>query len=256
MTDNAVRPTLRCLRDDLAIPLPPLDVALHEIEHPLIAKSQRIPDEVDAGAAERIVSLNDRVWFKERAARFRGAVTEVVPDEAPLEGWWLGAAGTRTDGDRNDFYEAVHSEAARRGAGTGGPDSTWLLPGVRDARRRELESTTLMVVALRHEVRRLVARSIRSGSGWTLEFSKYRLQIEVRCHGDAYLAIGTEGFIEPATIAVILDSVPGVASDDWQPEPGEVLGISPGPGQIAYSTILPAESQQVVLEEFPDEGGL
>jgi hypothetical protein len=35
----AVRPTLRCLREDLHLPIPPARVQLETIEHPLLVKA-------------------------------------------------------------------------------------------------------------------------------------------------------------------------------------------------------------------------
>jgi hypothetical protein len=34
-----VRPTLRCLREDLGLPIPRVDAPLDEIAHPLLAKA-------------------------------------------------------------------------------------------------------------------------------------------------------------------------------------------------------------------------
>jgi hypothetical protein len=36
----SVRPTLRCLRDDLSLPIPPLDRLLDEVDHPLLGKAR------------------------------------------------------------------------------------------------------------------------------------------------------------------------------------------------------------------------
>jgi hypothetical protein len=40
------RPTLRCLREDLSLPLPRVDIPLDEIIHPLLAKvAERFADD-------------------------------------------------------------------------------------------------------------------------------------------------------------------------------------------------------------------
>jgi hypothetical protein len=57
-----VRPTKRAL-GDLGLSFPALDVPLAKIDHPLVRKAQELPSEVKAGGAERIVSIDDRVWF-------------------------------------------------------------------------------------------------------------------------------------------------------------------------------------------------
>lgn len=58
-----VRPTKRCL-GDLGVELPDLGVRLEEIDQPVIASAQAVPEQRDAGGAERVVALTDRVWFK------------------------------------------------------------------------------------------------------------------------------------------------------------------------------------------------
>ncbi|MDF1603517.1 hypothetical protein [Nocardioides sp. YIM 152315] len=58
-----VRPTKRSL-GDLGAELPDLGVRLEEIDHPIIVSAQTVPEQRDAGGAERVVSLTDRVWFK------------------------------------------------------------------------------------------------------------------------------------------------------------------------------------------------
>lgn len=68
---------------------------------------------------------------------------------------------------------------------------------------------------------------------------------------DTYLAISAEGFLDPSEIAVVLSAVPGMTADDWQVEPGEVLGITPGAGQLVYSTIIPAASLAAILDDSP-----
>jgi hypothetical protein len=70
---DRVRPTLRCLREDLDIPVGPVDRPLDEIDHPLIAKAQeqfadpRTPH-------ERIAAVDDQVLFKVKVGRWRGAI--------------------------------------------------------------------------------------------------------------------------------------------------------------------------------------
>jgi hypothetical protein len=57
--------------------------------------------------------------------------------------------------------------------------------------------------------------------------------------GEAYLAIGAEGFFDPRILAVILTAVPGIAPDDWIPEPKGAFGLEPRLGEILYSTLIP-----------------
>ena len=71
-----MRPTLRAL-NDLGLGFPSLDQALEKLDEPLIRKAQDLPSEVSAGGAERVLSLNDRVWFKVKTQDERGAAGEV-----------------------------------------------------------------------------------------------------------------------------------------------------------------------------------
>lgn len=84
-----VRPTLRCLSDDLAIaPLPTLDVRLEDLDHELIRKAQQSPELDAAGGSERIESVDDRTWLKVKTGQWRGAVLppawQAVGNEEPL----------------------------------------------------------------------------------------------------------------------------------------------------------------------------
>lgn len=72
MTRRA-RPTLRCLREDLSLSLPHVDIPLDEIIHPLLAKAaERFAD--DQTPQERISAIDDEVLFKVKIQRWRDAV--------------------------------------------------------------------------------------------------------------------------------------------------------------------------------------
>jgi hypothetical protein len=77
-----VRPTKRCL-GDLGAEAPDLGVPLEEIDHPIVVDAQSVPEQRDAGGAERIVALTDRVWFKVKTSEHRAAVTELRGEELP-----------------------------------------------------------------------------------------------------------------------------------------------------------------------------
>ena len=58
-----VRPTMRCLREDLALPVPRADTPLAEVTHPLLAKAtERFAN--DQTPHERIRAIDDGVLFK------------------------------------------------------------------------------------------------------------------------------------------------------------------------------------------------
>ncbi|WP_315093265.1 hypothetical protein [uncultured Cellulomonas sp.] len=256
---ESVRPTIRCLKEDLQLKLPPAHVPLDEIDEQVITKVQMTPAEVAANAAERIKSLRDRIWFKQRAGDFRAAVTEIRDSGSDLvDGWWLGAAGARSQGSPDDFYAELEATAKRHGKGTKvGTDTSWLLPTEDDTNRLILERVYEVTKSIRETVRRLVAKSLRTGKPWTVSVTRHSVTAHVRAaDGEAYLIVCAEGWFEPEVIAVILSSVPGIPQDDWQVEPGGAVGVEPAPGQIIYSTLIPPAVQDAMLDEYPDEGAL
>jgi len=102
------RPTLRCLREDLGLAVPRVDVPLDETAHPLLAKAaERFAD--DRTPQERIVAIDDQVLFKVKVQRWRDAVWA----DAGIP--WLVAAGQREEGSPDDFYasQAARGKAAR-----------------------------------------------------------------------------------------------------------------------------------------------
>jgi len=107
-----VRPTIRFLRD-LSLSFPRLNEPLWRISHPLVAHVQQTPDEVRAGGAEPIRSLNDRLWWKCKTSDLRAIVTKLTLAElADLDmpesaAWWGGAAGIRRDDSASDFYRQL-----------------------------------------------------------------------------------------------------------------------------------------------------
>jgi hypothetical protein len=250
-----VRPTIRLLRD-LGLSFPRLEEPLWRIAHPIIAHMQKTPDEVRAGGAEPIRSLNDRLWWKCKTSDLRAIVTKLSPAELAalgvpeLAAWWGGAAGGRRDDSVSDFYRQLQAEALRHGRGTGKPSTSHLLPQQIDADRLEAETAALAVEATRMIVLHLVARSLLDGKAYAAILSEHIITALVRAEdgGEAYLAIAAEGFIHPQMIALILSSVPGVSESDWQAEPGGVTDIKPKEGQIIWSTMIPPDIQARILE--------
>ena len=144
---GAVRPTQLCLTM-LSVGIPRLDVRLSELDHDLIAEAQRLPAAYEAGGADRILSLNDRLWFKAKTGRWRGAATLLsAKDQALLDGrpvdlarWWLGAGGFRRDGDPADFHASLEAAAKREAKGsTAHVCSDRWLPAKWDWERLQLE---------------------------------------------------------------------------------------------------------------------
>jgi hypothetical protein len=85
------RPTLRCLREDLELPVPRADTPLEEISHPLLAKAtERFAD--DHTPHERIAAIDDEVLFKVKAQGWR------VPSGAmPGSRGWLPPGNGKRD---------------------------------------------------------------------------------------------------------------------------------------------------------------
>lgn len=256
---NQVRPTKRCL-DDLGLSFPDVTQPLPQLDNPLIRRAQGVPAEVEAWGAERVVSLSDRTWFKCKVANQRGIVTRLTAAEcqslglSPEDTWWAGAAGTRRADSASDFYKQIASEADREGKGTGKPSTGHLLPKDIDRKRLEVETATRAVQAVRNIVLTIIAKSLQDGHPYTAELNHHSITALVRAADtmDAYLAIAAEGFVNYKIIATILDSVPGIPKDDWQSEPGagEGVGLTPGPGQMVWSTIIPPEVQADILARF------
>lgn len=248
-----VRPTKRCL-GDLEVDLPDLGTPLSEIDDPVIVAAQAVPEQRDAGGVERVVSLTDRVWFKVKTADRRAVVTELRGSELPewipsnRGAWWIGAAGRRqNDSPQRDFYAVLQRECA-----TGKTVSTdHLLPVDWDWKRLSAEQA----VAWRRELKRmvigLIAMSLKSGHLAVAEFRKHRIKALVRAANghEAYLAIIAEGAPDPEMFALLLDCVPGIATDDWQPEPSPVAEMNAGSGEIIWSTLFPSTVASAILDD-------
>jgi len=247
-----VRPTKRCL-GDLHVDLPDLGDRLEEIDRPVIVSAQVVPEQRDAGGAERVVALTDRVWFKVKTSDHRAAVTELrgtdLPEWVPPSrgGWWIGAAGRRqADSAQRDFYATLQREC------TVGKtvSSDHLLPADWDWKRLAAEQAVAWRREMKSIVVRLVARSLRNGHLAVAEFRNHQIKALVRAENghEAYLAIIAEGVQDPQMFALLLDCVPGVAPDDWQPEPSPLAKMNPGSGEIIWSTLFPSEVANAILD--------
>ncbi|MBP2323265.1 hypothetical protein JOF56_003650 [Kibdelosporangium banguiense] len=247
-----VRPTKRCLAD-LGLSLPDLGQPLEEMENSVVAAAQAVPVQRDAGGARRILSLSDRVWFKVKTGDQRAVVTQMngddVPDGVPWGAgtWWIGAAGHRqADSPQRDFYESIRRECT-----VGKTVSTArLLPDDWDWKRFTAEQAVAWRREMKRIVTRLIAMSLTTGSLAVAEFRHHRIKALVRVDDghEAYLAIIAEGIPDPAIFALLLDCVPGIAPDEWQPEPSQLAAMDPSPGEIIWSTLFPSEVASAILE--------
>ena len=228
---------------------------LHEIEHDLISKAQRLPEEHASGGAERVRAISDRLWFKVKVGEHRGAGGEIVdpPGEIPMLWWFVAGGVRRSDSGGQDFYEALEAECKRQAKGSNAKvNSEHLLPQDIDRRRFEKEQVTLGVISLQQAVREAVCRSVHSGKPVVAATPGQQLIAWVKSsEADTYLAISAEGFLDHREIAVMLAAIPGMTSEDWQPEPNEVMGIKPDVGQLVFSAMIPPQSLAAILEQSP-----
>lgn len=252
-----VRPTLRCVREDLGLPVPPARVLLEEIDHPLLRKASE-QFAADDTPHERIRSIDDAVLFKVKTGRWRGAVYSDEPDADVQD--WLVAAGTREEGSSDDFYAALHSEAraARQRynaehdkALTTDTYTAPLLPGADDRDRYLIEAATRLARRLHATVRELVRGSLRDGHEHAADFAGFRLGILVRAEDghETYVAIRITGSVPENLASTILDRVPGCDPAAWFPEYAlperELL-----PAEQAWSNIMEPKAAAELLEEL------
>jgi hypothetical protein len=226
---------------------------LEDIEDSIVGSAQMVPEQRDAGGAERVVALTDRVWFKVKTGDRRAAVTELRAGELPAwvpasrGAWWIGAAGRRqADSPQRDFYAALQRECTTGRTVTSGH----LLPSEWDWKRLAAEQA----VAWRREMKRmvieLIAMSLRTGNVAVGELRNHCIKALVRADNghEAYLAIIAEGVPDPEVFALLLDCVPGIAPDDWQPEPSPLAEMTPASGEIIWSTLMPSDVASAILE--------
>ncbi|MGA5757781.1 hypothetical protein [Nonomuraea bangladeshensis] len=222
----SVRPTLRCLRDDLRLPVPSAQTTLDQIDHPLLQKANEQFAAPDI-PHERIRAIEDVVLFKVKSGRWRGAVLTDQPDSEVRD--WLVAAGIREDGSNDDFYTSLHREARtarqRYNAEHDKPLTTdtyvgHLLPDQDDHDRYLLEAGTRLALRLNTELRALIRGSLHDGHEHAADFPAFRLGVIVRADDghETYVAIRITGSVPTNLTAMILSRVPGCAFDAWFPE--------------------------------------
>jgi hypothetical protein len=215
-----VRPTLRCLRDDLQVALPSLLTPLDEVDHPLVAKANG--QFADPGTPhERIAAIDDEVLFKVKIGRWRGAVW----DERDV-GWLIGA-GWRESGSPDDFYADLEAsgESARRryNASHAGRLKTRtyvadLLPDSADRERHQAEAAGRFIRLLAATLHGLLRRSLRDGREHTHQFDTFSVGVVVRADEghETYIVVHVKGSIPDGLTAIILRNVPGCHEELWE----------------------------------------
>ncbi len=254
----AARPTLRCLREDLHLPIPHARVQLETIEHPLLAKAGEQFADPDT-PHERIRSIDDAVLFKVKVQRWRGAIWCDEPDaEVPV---WLVAAGTREDGSGDDFYAALHTRAQaarqRYNAEHDKPLTTDthcadLLLNADDADRYRIEAATRFALRLDTTIRDLVRGSLRDGHEHAADLAGFRLGVIVRADDghETYAAIRITGPVPPDLTSTILHLMPGCDPTAWFPEyalPERDLL----PAEQVWSNLMDPKAAAELLDQEP-----
>lgn len=215
---HPARPTLRCLEEDLGEKLPPLGTPLHAVQHPLVVKARS--QFAVARDHERILELDDRIWWKVKILRWRGAVH--IEQAQP----WLGAAGWRESGSQDDFYVDLGNRCERSrkahnlantSALTTNTATDWMLPNVKDRKRLFAEGKTAAAQEYRSVIPELVREAITTRQEQQADVSGYSVSVTVG--GDpadsAYIGIAIVGSVESADHAVILKQVPGTDPSAW-----------------------------------------
>lgn len=245
MTEPA-RPTVRCLFEDLADQwpgdigvrlraerLPPPSVPLDDLDHPLLAQARKqFATNVDY-PTERIDQLDDRVWLKVKtnADRWRGA--------AHIDGGrpWVGAAGWREAGSRDDFYDELGRAARDRARGSHAAhrtDTSWLLPGELDnSRLRAEQQHRREYVQPVIDLQDLLKSAVHQQGTWH-EIQIHGDQVRARVEGDdlGQLYLNLEPGPHGSVALAIETLLSPLSSGEWDLEKAEP------DGRLTYFTLL------------------
>lgn len=271
MSGVGVRPTKRCL-DQLSMAPPTIDVVLSDLLDEPIPIAQEFPQRHEAGGLRRVLALKDRVWFKLKSGRWRGAVVRLTTAELEAEAaqsagrdedpcftteyrWWLGAVGLREAGSRTDFYAdtARSASCAVTPQKKDGIDTDLLLPREWDRKRLRAEVAYAERQIYKKVMIEATARSLRSGKVIKAEFAEFSMGVVVRAdRGEQFVAFIARSVFDPARLAVMMDALPGVAGTDWAPEPGGIADLQPKSGEIIWSAWLTTDAADQILDMAPE----
>jgi hypothetical protein len=204
------RVTLRCLRDDLKLELPPVEVDLAGLDHVLVGEARRLAPTAPRGQ-KRILSIEHPLVYRVRHGRWRGATW--LEDDAVR--FWLCAGAQREEGSGEDAYEqfaALHR--AQR-----------LLPDADDRLRDALERNARIIDAARDSIDAALPEAFdRRGHDIAVSFAGL---VDARLHvvtsgEEVWVAIATQAtdgrFVEERLRDVLFGLVLAAAEADlWEP---------------------------------------
>jgi hypothetical protein len=174
------RVTLRCLREDLGLGVPPVEVDIGTLDHPLIAEARRIASEAPKGQ-KRVLSISYPLVYRLRHGRWRGA-TWLEADESRF---WLCGAAQREEGSRDDAFEVF---AALHEAGRLLPDDDDRLRDALERNARILDAAAAEIPALLEQASDKRGRDVPAQVGDLVD-----LRIHVASDGDeVWVAIATQ----------------------------------------------------------------
>lgn len=246
------RPTIRCLQDDLDTKLPPATEPLDRVAHVIVGKAGEVARSAPE-RAERIVELDDHVFWKIKIERWRGALWSTT-DES-----WIAAVGYRRAGDGDDFYNEL-GESGRRWKAeynrTNKPPLTTstftdrLLPTELDRKRIVLEDAVRVVDDLRAALRSLTLDAVATDAEARGEAAGCEVGVLIRrTETEIYVAVRIVGQVpKPDVHALVLDSMPAIADRD-----GWFIDAMParagGPGEIVWSNLLDEAALSAMVDE-------
>ncbi|MFH9195982.1 hypothetical protein ACIQJ8_04680 [Streptomyces globisporus] len=235
------------MQEDLGLKLPSPDIPLHEIDHPLIARSQQ---RADVAPTEKIASIDDVVLLKCKpgGSRWRGAVWE----EQNAGFSWLVAAGNRTAGARDDFYRQLCDRCKRKRTALNQAGlelapgkrtySKHLLPAKDDQLRLDVERSYQRLQEARASIPKLINEA-RENAGTPVRGEVFGTAVEafvyraVGSYDELYLGLRVVGSAPDGVhYAILRLAVPEAEAGDW--EPIEAKHRSGEPGEVFYFTLL------------------